>query len=650
MPLDLPPAPPRTSWPHKLAVLVLMAVLATVMTWPLAAHPATAINDFGDPLLNAWILWWVVQALFTPGLSLFNAPIFHPAPLTLAYSEHLVVSGLTAAPVLLLGGDAVLAHNFVFWLSFVLAGYGAYLLGWELTGSRGAALVCALGFAFAPYRFGHLGHLQLQTAHFMPLVLLYLHRWAREPRWSHAVFFGLFWVLQILSCGYYALFISLAVGLFLLHYGLRGRWWGEMARLRQLGAVCLALALIVAPFFWPYSQVKKEMGFVRSQSTAAGFSATPGHYLAAPPANLLYGQGSARFRGAEGELFLGLGLTGLALLGLARPRRRQASGPTTPRRGGLFLGLAALCGLMAGLVLINAWLSRALSGGVWMLRGPELWGLGGLAALAIWRVVDLGGARAALKAGPLACLGLRPAGGGPAWAYLGPDRVFYLLLALVAFWASLGPAYGLYALMYKLIPGFDALRVPARLAVLVSLAWAVLAGFGWRRLEEYWRGRPRLARGALIGLAAFILLEACSAPIPWLKVYDFTPEVYQWLARQPKGAVIFEVPTKGHMGDQARDARYLYWSTKHGQTLINGYSGYFPPDYEDLTAKAGRLPELKDLLPELRRRGADHLVVHVKEYPRNQRQSLLEGLRQSPELDEVFTSQWDHAFRIKPKP
>ncbi|NJL50895.1 MAG: hypothetical protein HC909_04470, partial [Blastochloris sp.] len=69
-----------------------------------------------------------------------------------------------------MGADAILASNFVFWLSFVLAGFGAYLLGWELTQNRGAALVCALAFAFAPYRFGHLGHLQMQTAHFMPLV------------------------------------------------------------------------------------------------------------------------------------------------------------------------------------------------------------------------------------------------------------------------------------------------------------------------------------------------------------------------------------------------------------------------------------------------------------------------------------------------
>jgi hypothetical protein len=103
------------------------------------------------------------------------------------------------------------------------------------------------------------------------------------------------------------------------------------------------------------------------------------------------------------------------------------------------------------------------------------------------------------------------------------------------------------------------------------------------------------------------------------------------------------------MGDLARDARYLYWSTKHGQTLVNGYSGYFPPEYEALTAKALRLPEVGELLADLRQRGTDYLVLHLKEYPRGQREAILQGLRANPELREAFASEWDYAFRILPK-
>ncbi|MBI4800137.1 MAG: hypothetical protein HY794_15695 [Desulfarculus sp.] len=324
------------------------------------------------------------------------------------------------------------------------------------------------------------------------------------------------------------------------------------------------VGLLVLPLFWPYTQVKKDLGFVRSQDNAASFAALPWHYLAAPPANLLYGQLTAPLRGSEGELFLGLGLSGLVLAGLLARGRR-------PRDG--------------------------------------------------------------------------EAGQGVWWPFQ-PEQTFYLLLAVVALWASLGPRWGLYALLYKLVPGFDALRVPARLAVLVSLAWAMLAAWGWQRLA-WWRPWGDKARRLLLaGLAGFILLESCSLPVPWLKVYDFTPPVYQWLAGQDQGSVVFEVPTMGHLGDQARDARYLYWSSKHGQTLVNGYSGFFPRDYQQLAILAGRLPEAGELLPELRRRGTRFLVLHLKEYPQASRHGLLKGLRRNNQLREVFTSEWDYVFEL----
>jgi hypothetical protein len=294
------------------------------------------------------------------------------------------------------------------------------------------------------------------------------------------------------------------------------------------------------------------------------------HYLAAPPANLLYGKLTAPFRGSEGELFLGLGLSALVVFSLWPARRPRPEDPEA---------------------------------------AP---------ALGWWRA--------------------------------NPQRIFYLMLAGLALWASLGPSWGLYALLYRLIPGFDALRVPARLAVLVTLAWAVLAAYGWQRLAALWPGKAGLRRGLLAGVSLLILLESCSLPVPWLQVYDFTPPVYQWLAGQPAGSVVFEAPTMGHMGDQARDARYLYWSSKHRQPLVNGYSGFFPPGYRELAEIAGRLPEAGELLPELRRRGTRFLVLHLKEYPQSSRHGLLKGLRRNQQLREVYTSEWDYAFELLPAP
>src|SRR5690348_16181625 len=81
--------------------------LTIVLTWPVATGLTKDVPaDFGDPLLNMWILAWSARH---PGN--FNAPIFHPAPLALAYSEHLTPQALAVWPVLAATGNIVLAYN-----------------------------------------------------------------------------------------------------------------------------------------------------------------------------------------------------------------------------------------------------------------------------------------------------------------------------------------------------------------------------------------------------------------------------------------------------------------------------------------------------------------------------------------------------------
>ncbi len=55
----------------------------------------TLPGNTGDPALVAWIMSWDVHALLTHPLHLFDAPIFWPRTLTLAYSDLL----LPAAPL-----------------------------------------------------------------------------------------------------------------------------------------------------------------------------------------------------------------------------------------------------------------------------------------------------------------------------------------------------------------------------------------------------------------------------------------------------------------------------------------------------------------------------------------------------------------------
>jgi hypothetical protein len=548
---------------HLMAA-VFFIITTVIITWPLAGSLGSKVRDLGDPLLNTWIIWWDVHALLTPGTSLFDAPMFHPSLLTIAYSEHMIVTALTAMPLLLMGMQPLTAYNLLFMLTFAASGFGAYLLGRYVTGSRAAGIIAGLAYAYSAFRFSHLGHLQILAAHFIPFALLYLHKWLDSGSWRHAAYFGLFWLLQILSCGYHALFVSLAIGMFLLFYGYLHRLWKQRLRWLQMIVVALVITALVIPLFLPYLKVKKQFGFTRDLGEVIYYSADLKSYAAAPPENRIYGKITGQLGEPEKRNFMGLTLSALAVLAIiAAARGMRGQGASLKDR---------------------------------VLQQRHL--------------------------------------------------LFYLLLALLALWASLGPRFGLYYVFFKLVPGFDNLRVPSRLAVLVSLAWGALAAFGAARILNSIK-RPAISAVIMVILSGLILAEAWQVPLGYANVWQKTPKVYQWLAKQQDDVVSYEIPSFDQKTDVARDARYLFWSIKHRKRMINGYSGYFPEYYRKLSKLAFEL-DFDAMVPVLVKLGATHLIWHSLEYPAPKREKIKQSLEGHPDLKLVWESSGDYVYGIRP--
>src|SRR6058998_152728 len=79
---------------------------AVLFTWPLARTFTSAIPSSRvafDPPMQAFLLGWDSHALLTHPLAVFNAPIFHPEPNTLAYMDHLLGETFLSLPVLAIG-------------------------------------------------------------------------------------------------------------------------------------------------------------------------------------------------------------------------------------------------------------------------------------------------------------------------------------------------------------------------------------------------------------------------------------------------------------------------------------------------------------------------------------------------------------------
>src|SRR4029079_19410631 len=166
-------------------VTLAYAALAVFMTWPLARGLTRDVAwDLGDSVLNMWILAWdceplrgILQGHYSHLRPFFAANIFHPAPLTLAYSEHLVPQAIQIFPIYTLTRNPILCSNLLFLSTFVLSGLGMFLFARELTGRTAAGFIGGLLFAVATYRLPQSSHMQVLASQWMPFALYGFRRY-----------------------------------------------------------------------------------------------------------------------------------------------------------------------------------------------------------------------------------------------------------------------------------------------------------------------------------------------------------------------------------------------------------------------------------------------------------------------------------------
>jgi hypothetical protein len=331
---------------QPLAVLGLFVALSLAWTWPLATQFASRVAfDPGDPMLNAWILWWNAQEIpFSDAW--WNPPIFYPMRGALTLSEHLAGVGVFTTPIILLGGSPAIAYNTALLLSAALSGFFTYLLVSRLTGSAAAALCAGLAFAFAPFRAGQLSHLQVLCAQWMPLMLLGLHAYIDTGRRKWLALFGGSWILQALSNGYYLLFVPVLVGVWICWFVLAARRW------RQAGEIAVAWvlsSLALLPTVLKYREIHEALGLHRPLREIRFFSGEALSFL--KPAPMLEFWPVLGVPAVEDFLFPGLTIVAVILaasVSLARSGVNSATGAPM-RRLFLFYVFAAL--LMAALTL-----------------------------------------------------------------------------------------------------------------------------------------------------------------------------------------------------------------------------------------------------------------------------------------------------------
>jgi len=547
---------------HHIIALVGYLVLTLIMTFPLVTEFTTAIPGDGfDGWQNYWNLWWVKKALLDLGTNPFFCDyVYYPTGASLYFHTLNIFNGLFTVPIQAVFGWTV-AYNFVVVFSFVVGGYGTYLLVyWLGAGSssrpsscsgqgslqgRLAAFVAGLVFTFSPYHFAHLlGHMQLISLEWLPFYVLFtvkaldrstapagfaiqrpdgglqirreqkrdllslkrIRCWLARS-WPAAVYLVLTFLCE---WGYYVMYLALFTLLYTGYVTWKEcRVWEPVAR---AGLIWLLFIVLASPILVPmaveaihtteYLTPPFEQSLSLSADLLAFFTPHEMHPLWGDWARTW----SERFTTTTSERMIFAGYVPLALGALALWKRRQRAG---------FWALSLLVFFLFAL-------------------GP---------------VLHVGGQ---------------------------PVTVLGTTVPLP------------YIVLYRLLPFIRLSRSISRFDVMVMLSLAVLVGLG---VEWLGRWSARWSSGWMVaGVAgALICFEFLAVPYPMTEVE--VPSFYRQVAQEPGDFVLMELPMNWDRPIHQFNQVY------HGKKVIAAYFG--KPNPLSVVEKTPVLQHFRHLGPDI---------------------------------------------------
>lgn len=621
---------------EPLLVTIFFVVLTVIMTWPWTLYMSQAINPFGDVIVQMTTLQWNAHALTTNPSGLFEAPFFYPYRHSLAFSENLLGETLLTLPLLLLTGNPALASNFYILLTFVLTGLFTYLLVRDLTGSRLAGVLSGVAFAFCPFRFMQMGHLHMLSTQWFPFTLWALRRGVGVLDYGHwTARYGAIQQKSIVQHRSATLWLILAALGFVM-MGLSSIYYTYF----------LLIAIVLYLLWWSIFELREALKVADVKWAPVG----AGAFICVLVIVLILGPVFWPYMQLNQDL------------GFSRTTYEVQNWGANWS----YYRNVLSSNWLYGKVLAPGWVST--------LGERELF--------------------PGIVASVLALFGLIFGRGRERW--------YYPILGLIAFVLTFGLSHNIpftsrevplpYALLYDWVPGFKALRVPVRFAVLVDFAIYVLAGYGLARLLQMLRPVARVAqqqrRSPLDENLGSIVLntqkleplanEFVEAPAPvktnrrislavatvltLLVLIEFanpldttnkrdvaaqleTIEPYGWLSRPENAGPVLELP----MSADQPDVWYTFFGTKHLQPLVNGWSSFVPPGTMELKRALDAFPDARtvSMLQGLEVR---NVVVHLWQYPQDQQAALKQRLDATPQLKMAYQAGDNYVYELQANP
>jgi len=191
-----------------LLIITIFFVLTSIMTFPVIINFDTEFAGIGvDTWQYIWTFWWDEKAKELELDSLQTNFIFYPNEIAVIPISPFIHS---IALILLQSFNYVLTWNIIWFLGFILAGYGCFLLANYFTKNFIASLAAGIIFSFSSFHIGSgLGHLDQSTFFWIPFFILFLFKTSRSDSLINPLLAGIFLFMATITSYYFGFMLIL---------------------------------------------------------------------------------------------------------------------------------------------------------------------------------------------------------------------------------------------------------------------------------------------------------------------------------------------------------------------------------------------------------------------------------------------------------
>jgi hypothetical protein len=299
-----------------------------------------------DAVLNAGILEWGYQSLWTPGVHFFDWPAGFPLKNGLAGTENLLGWQLLYSPMRAAGASVPFSYNIALLSSLVIAGTTSAGLARRLGAPLSGALIGGFVFAFNPFHLDHLIHVQTMAVCWSPLAMLGLDISLEKQSVRGLSMLAAGILMTIASGVYFAVFLAMVLPAYAILCWLSGRYRFSPTSIGWVTATAAACVVASIPIIRPYVEFAHSYGRYPHEGSEIALSALTVRSLIQTPVWLGAWSWSALVASGTGyfaNAFPGVVTAVLACVGIFAMRANRGSRSTVV----ILLTLGVVCLLLA---------------------------------------------------------------------------------------------------------------------------------------------------------------------------------------------------------------------------------------------------------------------------------------------------------------